>query len=197
MFKCSNCGRIIENEKFCPDCGTPVQKDEDVKYCDNCGRIIENEKFCPDCGTAIQKEDSLNNNALDNHNIKYCTNCGEMIEKYSQFCSNCGNQINYNDKFNENYENKIENDKNTKKTINDAEVTSSEILKETIPNLKRDLNHMDSKDILLGPIYTIWRKRNRAKNYQCMYCGTPYEDGATYCIKCGNNLRIQRKSWDG
>ncbi len=49
---CSNCGRAINAEKFCPYCGTPAIHD----FCPNCGYPVRAEwTYCPNCQAAVQK----------------------------------------------------------------------------------------------------------------------------------------------
>ena len=45
---CSNCGADVKGAKFCPECGTPVQRST---KCGNCGAETNGAKFCPECGT--------------------------------------------------------------------------------------------------------------------------------------------------
>lgn len=50
MDKCKKCGaELKENQKFCSECGTPVNQ---KCVCRKCGIELEPEtKFCPECGT--------------------------------------------------------------------------------------------------------------------------------------------------
>ena len=58
MEVCSNCGaELSENQKFCSECGTPVNQ---KCVCKNCGiKLKSGTKFCPKCGTA-QSENHVN-----------------------------------------------------------------------------------------------------------------------------------------
>lgn len=51
--KCE-CGHMFEgNEKFCPDCGLPVEGPDASLVCE-CGQaLIGDEKFCPGCGKSL------------------------------------------------------------------------------------------------------------------------------------------------
>ncbi len=51
-MKCNKCNADInDSAKFCPECGTKVNK---VRHCAKCGsELISNAKFCPECGTPI------------------------------------------------------------------------------------------------------------------------------------------------
>lgn len=59
-MNCSNCGEDIGEAKFCPQCGTQVEKilaaekvPADIsneKYCSKCNIIVEEANFCPECG---------------------------------------------------------------------------------------------------------------------------------------------------
>lgn len=57
MF-CSNCGKQVGNtEKFCPNCGNPLQTEVKEPKCPGCGADInENEKFYAKCGQKLQNE---------------------------------------------------------------------------------------------------------------------------------------------
>ncbi len=49
---CSNCGRTVNTEKFCPYCGTPAIHE----FCPKCGYPVRAEwTYCPNCQSAIQK----------------------------------------------------------------------------------------------------------------------------------------------
>ncbi|SJZ58105.1 Double zinc ribbon [Treponema berlinense] len=58
MANCTNCGaELNENQKFCSECGTPVNQ---KCVCQNCGiKLKSGTKFCPECGTA-QSENHVN-----------------------------------------------------------------------------------------------------------------------------------------
>ncbi|MBR5982269.1 MAG: zinc ribbon domain-containing protein, partial [Bacteroidales bacterium] len=81
-MKCSNCNaEIADNAKFCPKCGSKVEKVEPVKNCPNCGTaIVVDSKFCSKCGTKIEMTNK-------------CPNCGETIKEGSKFCHVCGTKI--------------------------------------------------------------------------------------------------------
>lgn len=52
-IKCS-CGNLVaDTAKFCPNCGTPIQKPS-KQFCPNCGKEVQTgAKFCGDCGTSL------------------------------------------------------------------------------------------------------------------------------------------------
>lgn len=68
MVKCTVCGNEIEeNDEFCKNCGTKVDKSaagqnvdnqqvpaETTKFCSNCGEKIDiNAEICPKCGVRV------------------------------------------------------------------------------------------------------------------------------------------------
>lgn len=54
-MKCSKCGNeLLEHQKVCPNCGTPVHT---PKFCPDCGNERNpNDKFCDQCGHRFLKE---------------------------------------------------------------------------------------------------------------------------------------------
>lgn len=58
-IECSSCGaQIEENNKFCTDCGTKIEKtsekEEKEIICPKCSKkLSSNIKFCTDCGTKM------------------------------------------------------------------------------------------------------------------------------------------------
>lgn len=83
MF-CQQCGtELLNNEKFCPNCGTPQGN---TKYCQYCGEAVDSDCIiCPKCGKQIgqvkvdpppQPQVVINNNNTNtntnvNHNQNY------------------------------------------------------------------------------------------------------------------------------
>jgi len=52
--KCPKCLTTIEGgTDFCPNCGEPWTIR--CQYCDLTWRFWEDRKFCPDCGTKVEK----------------------------------------------------------------------------------------------------------------------------------------------
>ena len=50
MVKCPECGKEVENNNFCGNCGAPLQKNN----CPNCGAPLSpGMKFCSSCGTKL------------------------------------------------------------------------------------------------------------------------------------------------
>ena len=84
LKRCVNCGTILHEEKFCPNCGKSTETLPLGKTCSNCGTAVDNEKFCPKCG---QKLDST---AQMNRNFTYCRNCNAQIDVKAEICPKCG-----------------------------------------------------------------------------------------------------------
>lgn len=49
---CPNCGAAVGSAKFCPECGTKIQRAPAT--CPSCGAEAKGAKFCPECGTKLQ-----------------------------------------------------------------------------------------------------------------------------------------------
>ena len=51
-MKCLNCNaEISDNAKFCPECGSKIER---VSHCIQCGtELTVGAKFCPECGTPV------------------------------------------------------------------------------------------------------------------------------------------------
>jgi RNA polymerase subunit RPABC4/transcription elongation factor Spt4 len=51
-MKCNKCNaEISDSAKFCPECGSKINK---VRHCAECGfELLPDAKFCPECGTKI------------------------------------------------------------------------------------------------------------------------------------------------
>jgi len=51
-MKCNKCNaEISDSAKFCPECGSKINK---VRHCTECGfELSSDAKFCPECGTKI------------------------------------------------------------------------------------------------------------------------------------------------
>lgn len=89
---CKKCGKEIqEDTKFCPNCGTKVEKKEETLEDILSGSVKPSEGY-PASGT-IQAVDgqpaagSLNANA---NNMKFCSHCGKQILKDAVMCPYCG-----------------------------------------------------------------------------------------------------------
>jgi len=52
---CNNCKeKIKSNNKFCPYCGTKIQKSKDKIQCNNCNKLVDKDsKYCSNCGNLI------------------------------------------------------------------------------------------------------------------------------------------------
>ena len=94
MVNCPVCGKEVENEKFCPNCGSAVPSEnkqddsssnsQNTKYCSNCGCEIDaRAELCPKCGV---KQDNV---GVEN-TTKYCSNCGSEIDFKAEICPKCG-----------------------------------------------------------------------------------------------------------
>lgn len=72
MKICAFCGKKVETEGTCPNCGG-----NGVEYkCDNCGTVYNKGEYCPKCGL---KEGT---------SPRTCPNCG--MEYYFESCTHCG-----------------------------------------------------------------------------------------------------------
>ena len=58
MVICSNCGHDAGESKFCPECGTKIEKESINKSCPNCGSEVGGSKFCPNCGWSESRDSS-------------------------------------------------------------------------------------------------------------------------------------------
>ena len=56
-MKCHNCNaEISDSAKFCPECGSKIER---VSHCIQCGTELANgAKFCPECGTPVSASES-------------------------------------------------------------------------------------------------------------------------------------------
>lgn len=52
---CSNCGTEVgDADKFCKNCGQPLQENDSPKFCPSCGKETEpNANFCANCGYTL------------------------------------------------------------------------------------------------------------------------------------------------
>lgn len=87
MVICPTCGKEVDNEKFCPNCGSAISEQNNssnTKFCTNCGEEIDSRaELCPKCGV----KQNLNNNIKT---TKYCSNCGDEIDYNAEICPKCG-----------------------------------------------------------------------------------------------------------
>ena len=87
MAICSVCGKEVTNEKFCPNCGSAIDKDnsssnDNNKFCTNCGSEIDAKaEICPKCGVKQHSAEKT---------TKFCTNCGSEIDAKAEICPKCG-----------------------------------------------------------------------------------------------------------
>jgi ribosomal protein L32 len=54
-LKCAACGAAVGDARFCPQCGTKVERPAPsaTAFCPNCGKELKGAKFCPECGTKV------------------------------------------------------------------------------------------------------------------------------------------------
>lgn len=90
MVNCPVCGNDVGDEKFCPNCGSAIEKqnvlsdNQNIKFCTNCGSEIDvNAELCPKCGV----RQSVNQTTSQ---TKYCSNCGSEIDFKAEICPKCG-----------------------------------------------------------------------------------------------------------
>lgn len=79
MVNCPNCGFDSGDSKFCPNCGTKIEKEKLKSICPNCGKDVGESKFCPECGTKI-----------DDVAKRTCPGCGKLLKDGAKFCPYCG-----------------------------------------------------------------------------------------------------------
>ncbi len=79
---CPDCGyEGEEDDKFCPKCGTELEKH---MVCPSCGNeVSEDDQFCSKCGTKIKLESSMSK----------CPECGVELSVEAKFCPNCGSEL--------------------------------------------------------------------------------------------------------
>ena len=82
-MKCSKCNaEIDDNARFCPECGSKIEK---FAFCSNCGaKLEEGATFCSNCG---EKIGCLSTDKLEKKNCPYC---GEEILATATKCKHCG-----------------------------------------------------------------------------------------------------------
>lgn len=56
-MNCTKCGQhLTEEAKFCPNCGTRVEKQQSNGFCTICGTRLEpSARFCPSCGVKVEQ----------------------------------------------------------------------------------------------------------------------------------------------
>lgn len=82
-MKCTKCNaEIDDNARFCPECGSKIEK---FAFCSNCGaKLEESATFCSNCG---EKIGCLSTDKVEKKNCPYC---GEEILATATKCKHCG-----------------------------------------------------------------------------------------------------------
>lgn len=65
-MKCKSCGKTFgDHSKFCPYCGTPLEKEEQPIFCSKCGsQLNDGAKFCRKCGAPVNSLKNTKNSDL-------------------------------------------------------------------------------------------------------------------------------------
>lgn len=64
--KCVKCGKILEKGQFCTNCGAELQEFNETNRCPICNEeLLKDEKFCHNCGNPVQKKDNNKKNNSD------------------------------------------------------------------------------------------------------------------------------------
>ena len=75
MVICPDCGREVEKDKFCRNCGAYLGDIEEAELTESQPQML-GEKTSPDTAPAL--------------NYKYCYNCGTQLSDNFKFCPECG-----------------------------------------------------------------------------------------------------------
>ena len=69
-----------------------MKEETQMKYCMNCGNeLLDNAKFCPECGTPVGKADNVNKtDSVSNDNHGKCPLCGSVAKSFQVICPYCG-----------------------------------------------------------------------------------------------------------
>lgn len=64
-----------------------------MSYCNNCGEeLIEDAKFCSNCGIAVKIPENVRKTTYDGV-VHKCPNCGDTVDAYETVCETCGYEI--------------------------------------------------------------------------------------------------------
>lgn len=64
-----------------------------MSYCNNCGKeLIEDAKFCSNCGIAVKIPENVRKTTYDGV-VHKCPNCGDTVDAYETVCETCGYEI--------------------------------------------------------------------------------------------------------
>jgi len=88
---CLKCSTPV-TRKYCPNCGEPVKKKEEIikqeeskeeiKVCSNCATPVTR-KYCPNCGAKVEEEKK--------ESQKLCLKCSTPVP--GKYCPNCGEDV--------------------------------------------------------------------------------------------------------
>ncbi|MCC8196037.1 MAG: zinc-ribbon domain-containing protein [Ruminococcus sp.] len=65
-----------------------------MAFCSNCGKELSaNDKFCSECGTPVQGVTASQRKTVYDGELHKCPNCGEVLDSFSSVCPTCGYEI--------------------------------------------------------------------------------------------------------
>lgn len=65
-----------------------------MNYCSNCGnRLGDNDKFCPQCGTPVGQQGNSRYRFHFDGELHKCPNCGELLKSFELNCPACGYEL--------------------------------------------------------------------------------------------------------
>lgn len=66
-----------------------------MAFCSNCGKeLAVGAKFCFECGTPVEKNDETVRRTVYSGEIHKCPSCGEILQSMTAICPSCGYEIN-------------------------------------------------------------------------------------------------------
>ena len=64
-----------------------------MAFCINCGqRLVDDAKFCANCGTPAANDNTKRKTVYDGE-LHKCPNCGELLNSFSSSCLSCGYEL--------------------------------------------------------------------------------------------------------
>ena len=102
MVICPDCGEEVIDAKFCSNCGSPLQKAEEVAaeeevvevpVVDDVAEEVAAEEEVIEEETPVEEE-VVEEPADDVKKSKFCTNCGIEVNAGTAFCPRCGFKFN-------------------------------------------------------------------------------------------------------